>query len=234
MEVTVMSFNVNHFAARNSEISYDAYADTVRVCGGDIIVLNEVFDGKPEEGLEKQAKQLADRLGFYFYFAKATTIEWGGDYGNALVSRYPIVSAEIIPIPDPVAPAYDGYYETRCLLKAQIDVGGGLTVLGTHFGLNPDEQAAAVATIVDNLPTERTVLMGDFNVTPDSALLTPIRERLFDTADLFEEPLYSWSSENPDRKIDYIFTTRDVTVTEADIPAWIISDHFPHTAVLEL
>ena len=53
--------------------------------------------------------------------------------------KYPIASAETIPVPDPLKEGRveGGYYETRCLLKARLECG--LVVLVIHFGLNPDE-----------------------------------------------------------------------------------------------
>ena len=79
---------------------------------------------------------------------------------------------------------------------------------------------------------EKTVLMGDFNVTPDDPVLDPIRERLTDTATVFESEKLSFPSDKPDRKIDYIFVSRDVKVDAADIPPIVASDHRPHTAVI--
>ena len=93
-------------------------------------------------------------------------IRFGGKnpYGNALISRYPIISAETILILDPEVKEYDGYYEIRCLLKATIDVGGELNVLVNHFGLNLDEQTNAVNTVVAHICPERCVLMCNLKV----------------------------------------------------------------------
>ena len=66
-------------------------------------------------------------------------------------------------------------YETRCVLKAKLE--NGLTVIISHFGLNPDEHENAAKTIMEHLETEKCFLMGDFNVLPDSHILAPIREK---------------------------------------------------------
>ena len=99
----------------------------------------------------------------YYYFAPALDIPSCGPYGNAILSKIPIVKAENIPIPDPCPKKYKGYYETRCVLKAELE--GGITVLITHFGLNPDEQENAVKTVLADLTDERCIIMGDFNVS---------------------------------------------------------------------
>lgn len=235
MTVTVMTFNTQHclnYITR--EIEFDIFAETIRNCGADIIGLNEMRDLGPNPEYAAQAKELADRLGYHYYFAKAIDFDGKNPYGNALLSRFPILSAETILIPDPEEKTYSGYYETRCLLKAKIDIAGGLNIIVTHFGLNPDEQVNAVKTAVAYLEAKKCVLMGDFNLNPQERILKPIQERLHDTADLFAEELLSFPSDNPDRKIDYIFATRDLNILSADIPAIVASDHRPHTAVLEL
>ena len=103
-----------------------------------------------------------------------------------------------------------------------------------HFGLNADEQENAAATVVANLEPTRCVLMGDFNVTPEKPVLDPIRAVMFDTAELFDEPKFSFPSDVPHCKIDYLFTSKDIKVLAADIPAIVASDHRPHTARMEL
>jgi endonuclease/exonuclease/phosphatase family metal-dependent hydrolase len=76
--------------------------------------------------------------------------------------------------------------------------------------------------------------MGDFNSLPEDAILDPIRERMKDAADRFDIPRLSFPSDYPDRKIDYIFLSRDIEVISADIPVVIASDHRPHTATVAL
>lgn len=236
MNITLMSYNTQHclnYVSR--QIDFDIMADTIKKCGADIIGLQEMFDLGETEEFTAQTAVLAEKLGFYHYFAEATKLEKGKyPYGNGLISRYPILSAETVIIPDPAVRTGKRYYETRCVLKAKIDVAGGLDVLVTHFGLNPDEQENAVNTVIANLPEEKCVLMGDFNVRPENEQLAPIRERLYDTAELFDSPKGSWPSDEPRGKIDYIFTTRDLKVNSADVPAIVSSDHRPHLATIEL
>ena len=76
--------------------------------------------------------------------------------------------------------------------------------------------------------------MGDFNVTPDEHCLNPIRERMKDTASVFTEEKLSFPSDNPNRKIDYIFVSKDIEVISADIPPIVASDHRPHIATINL
>ena len=236
MKIKFMSYNTQHclnFITR--EIDFDIIADTIKKCEADIIGLQEIRDEGQDADYQSQAKIIAEKLGYhYYYFAEAIRVGGVNPYGNAIISRYPIISAETIMIPDPEIKKYDGYYETRCLLKATIDVRNGLNVLVSHFGLNPDEQENAVETVVSNMPKEHCVLMGDFNMEPDNQILNPIMQGLQDTAKFFSTYKLSFPSDTPKVKIDYIFVSKDLKVEYADIPEIISSDHRPHVATIEL
>lgn len=235
MKIKVMSYNTQHclnYITR--EIDFDIMADTIKKCDADIIGFQEMRDESDHIEYDAQAKIIAEKLGFdYYYFAEAIRFDGKDPYGNALISRYPIKSVETILIPAPETKKYDGYYETRCLLKATIDVGSGLNVLVSHFGLNPDEQENAVETVVSNIPKEHCVLMGDFNMEPDNPILNPIMQKLYDTAQAFSAPKLSFPSDTPTVKIDYIFVSKDLKVQFADIPEIVSSDHRPHVATIE-
>lgn len=229
----IMTFNTQHcLNFLEQKIDFDIMADTIKKCDADIIGLNEMRgECLSVNDYANQTAILSRLTGIKnYYFAEA--IKFGGikPYGNALLSKLPILSAETVIIPDPSPKSYDGYYETRCVLKAKLQ--GDITVLISHFGLNPDEQENAVKTILQNIEPQKCILMGDFNMTPDNALLDPIRARMVDTSRYFSEPKLSFPSDKPDRKIDYIFVSRDIEVISADIPAIVASDHRPHTATI--
>lgn len=226
----IMSFNTQHcLNYLEQKIDFPLIAETIKNSGADIVGLNEMRGAGVHPEYTAQTETLSALSGLtHYYFAKAIDMGGVNPYGNAFLSKIPITHAETIPIPDPDPKAYSGYYETRCLLKAELE--NGYTVFVTHFGLNPDEQQNAVSTILEHIGTEKCILMGDFNVEPDNAVLAPIRARMKDTADCFEKPFLSFPSDQPRIKIDYIFVTPDIEVLSADIPAIVASDHRPHTA----
>ena len=230
-----MSYNTQHcLNFLTQKIDFDLIANTIKNCGADIIGLQEIRGEGPREDYTDQIKILSEKTGFYYYFAEAIKVEGTNPYGNAILSKYPITSAETITIPDPEVKKYNENYETRCILKAKIDVAGGLNVLVSHFGLNKDEQKNAVKTVLENLPDEKCVLMGDFNMKPKNRILKPIKEKLFDTAEMFECKKLSYPSDKPRVKIDYIFVSKDLCVSSADIPEIISSDHRPYISTVEI
>ena len=236
MLLRIMSYNTQHcLNFYTKKIDFDIIADTIRQCHADIIGLQEMRDASPDPEYQAQTKIIAEKLGYpFYYFAEAIRFDGIHPYGNAIISRYPIASAETILIPDPAAPKYDGYYETRCLLKATVAVGRGLNVLVSHFGLNPDEQENAVETVLKHVSSQHCVLLGDLNMEPGNPILQPLAERLSDTAQHFSMPQWSFPADNPTAKIDYIFVSKDVAVQSAEIPAIISADHRPHLATIAL
>jgi endonuclease/exonuclease/phosphatase family metal-dependent hydrolase len=228
----IMTFNTQHcLDYLNRKIDFSLMAKTIEGLNADIVGLNEMFDNSHLEDYDKQTGKIAKSTTLpYFFFAKAID-DAQGEYGNGIISRYPIVSAESIIIPDPSPKEYDGFYETRCVLKATLE--NGLTVLITHFGLNPDEQKNAVDTVLKHITDTKCILMGDFNVTPNDPIIAPIKSKMKDTAELFTEPKLSWPSDKPEKKIDYIFVSPDIEVLSADIPEIVASDHRPHIAEIK-
>lgn len=232
MQLHLMSFNTQHcLNYLEQKIDFEIMARAILACGADIVGLQEMRSESEHPDYAAQVEELSRLTGMpYCYFAEAIRFPNEGPYGNALLSKIPILRAESILIPEPDPHGYRGYYEQRCVLRAELE--GGITVLVTHFGLNQDERESAVATILPLIPERRGILMGDFNLCPDDPLLLPIRERMTDTASFFSSPRSSFPSDAPDRKIDYIFVTPDLSVAAADIPAIVASDHRPHTATV--
>lgn len=226
-KLKIMTFNVQHFENMNTgKIDYDAFADAIRALGADVVGLNEVY--------VDQVGAMAERLGWFPFFAKGCLIH-DTPFGNGILSRFPLKTAEAIPVPDPDPRGYDGYYETRCVLKCTVDVHGALlTVLCTHFGLNPDEAENAVKTVLSAIEDRRCVLMGDLNLLPEDPILFPLRQRMTDTAPLLGTEDLSFPSDAPDRKIDYIFVSADIGIRAAEIPPLVLSDHRPYSAEIEL
>ena len=158
-------------------------------------------------------------------------------FGNAILSRYPITAFEKIQIPDPEVKDEDAYYETRCVIKADIKINEkDIVVFGSHFGLANSEKKNAVDTVKTLLDQccKPHVLMGDFNMEPDDQKLKLIYDRMIDTAVYFDEPKLSFPADNPRIKIDYIFISKGIRAINADIPDLVASDHRLVVADIEI
>ena len=139
-------------------------------------------------------------------------------------------------MPDPIFKYEIGKYESRCILKAVVDIGGReVLVLVCHMGLVLGERKNAVkeiCSIVDSTDMP-LVLMGDFNALPDSNELKPLFERLEDTdSHADKKGKFTFPSYKPNIKIDYIFF-RGLKCTGVKTIERVVSDHFPIVAEFE-
>ena len=130
--------------------------------------------GAPLTVQNDQATEIAEGLGFHIAYSVASDYGNGLKFGNALLSRSPIVEQRSFPLPG----VESG--ETRSLLYALCDTPhGSLPVFVTHLnwkfhhGAVRQRQVAFIAERIaelspiggSHLPP---VLMGDFNAAPDA------------------------------------------------------------------
>ncbi|MDO5478200.1 MAG: endonuclease/exonuclease/phosphatase family protein [Clostridia bacterium] len=199
--------------------------------GADIVGLNEVHG----EGFvfNNQTEQIAEEAGYsYSYFAPAI-MDNESPYGNAVLSKYPIIEAGNVLIP---AGSYeeDKRCEGRSIAKTVIDVNGHkVMVLVTHFGLALSEKQKITET-VKKIVAESVypcILMGDLNMKPYEPLIQELRCILKDTAPSdIDEKWYTHSSDKPEMKIDYIFVDKNIKVEKAEALDETPSDHRPYMA----
>ena len=243
MNLRVMTYNIQHamehaawLKDKTEIINFDMIADVIRRFNPDVVGLNEVRDRGADPDYREQTLEIARRLGYeHCYFAKA--IDFGyGPYGNAIISKYPMQSARTIAIPDPVYKNSGGYYETRCILKAEFEVPTRFDVLISHFGLPASEQRNAVSMMMQLLENRSvpTVAMGDYNMKPENPTLAPLLAALTDTAAWLPEGTMTFPTENPKIKIDYVLVSEEFRPISAQAPAIVASDHCPYIVDLEI
>ena len=233
MIITAMTYNIcsGMNLARKRDLAYAA--SVINEVQSDFVTLNEVRSHTSDVPL-CQATELGRLCGYYPVFGKSLTLSSGG-YGNAFLTRHPLVEWEVVHIPDRKSDE-KVYFEHRSILRALLDVNGKrVTVLGTHFGLAKVEQESAVETMLSVIAKETNpvIVMGDLNLTPDNERLAPLFEALHDTA-YRQDAIKTFPSDVPTIKIDYILHTeglRTLSVYSIDTQC---SDHRPLIAELEV
>jgi endonuclease/exonuclease/phosphatase family metal-dependent hydrolase len=152
----------------------------------------------------------------------------GAQWGNAILSRFPIKSFDNIPL-DP-----DDLLLLRGYIQAEIDIGGGtLTMLATHFtaiddhDLEREIQSSQLIDAWNNGPA--MIILGDLNARPDEGAITLlVNAGLIDiSAVIGKQPTYTYYSAHADHQIDYIFASSDLSYSDFDIPQTTASDHLP-------
>jgi endonuclease/exonuclease/phosphatase family metal-dependent hydrolase len=221
--VRIMSYNLHQGYAASGMQDLEALARTIEASGAEIVALQEVSRGWLINGSTEMLTWLARRLRMHAAWGPAADAA----FGNAILSRRPIVNAGRIEVPRVGRPMRRG------AVWAAVDLGGGeaLIVIATHLhhveahGHVRELQALAVANLWHERP--RTVVLGDFNATPDAPEIALLRAAGLRDAFVLagEGPGYTFSSVQPERRIDYVFVSPDLSARDFQVLPTTASDH---------
>lgn len=154
-----MTYNIQRGIGLDGKLDLERTATVIKESGADIIGLNEVDFRTTRSGLINQAKYLAEALEMNYAYG-ASISNYIGSYGNALLSRYPIVDVENFILP--ALEASGG--EKRSLLKARLELSRdkSIIILLTHLSLNREERREQIRWINQYLAELREpfILMG--------------------------------------------------------------------------
>lgn len=229
--VRVMDYNLHDAVNAEGRVDPEALAQVIEKSGAEIVGLQEVSRGWLVWGGMDMLTWLSQRLDMPYVWGPTADEQWG----NAILSRYPISKVEFYDLPPEDVLLLRGY------IWAEIDIDGFiLTVVNTHFSERDDQDFIRATQSSEILATwngnPATVIMGDFNALPDSQAITLMLEAgLIDISrEIGEQPTFTYYSANPDHQIDYIFVSPDLGFSDFVIPDTQASDHLPLAATIEL
>jgi endonuclease/exonuclease/phosphatase family metal-dependent hydrolase len=246
--MNVMTWNIRHALGNDDCLDLDRVIAVIRAANPDVVALQEIDRYWPRSNGQDQPTLLASALDMdVTYGANLIEPATGSEYGTLILSRNPIAASDNL-----LFPLHNGF-EPRGRLSAAIDTSdlGKILYLNTHLQVGSTtteaeaaaqrlEQATIIAQTVDASPIP-VVLCGDFNATPESPELAPIRDRLNDAWLCAHpgEPGYTIPA-HPERRaterIDMIHVSPIFRITACEVidtPATrLASDHFPVLATL--
>lgn len=212
----------------------------------DLLVLNECdFNCSWSKGID-QAQWIADNAGFV-YVAKQRIVDASLPFrsyrfGNALLSRYPITETRFIRLPllSKKEAFFAGNHDS--MLATVETPQGPVRILVCHLEARSEVIRVAAAKLLRGIIAEEDtpcLVIGDLNSAPSFAVghyTTDVGENAVDI--LVQGGLLSagpsatdwkqyltFSSEKPDRAIDWILATPNVQLDSPQVVPSLLSDH---------
>jgi endonuclease/exonuclease/phosphatase family metal-dependent hydrolase len=219
----VLTYNIHHGEAMDKKFDYQRLAKVINDLSPDIVALQEVDVGTERASGVNQAALLGKLCRMHCAFGQAMPYQ-GGQYGEAILSRFPIEKVNVHPLP------YQFEQEPRAALEVRIKPAGigPLVFVGTHLchqkGENRVQQTQRLSLLFSKEKGSPVILAGDFNSRPGSE---PIKV-LLDAG---------WTDAvAPHSVIDYVLVrsgdpwkVKEVTVVDETV----VSDHKPVLVVLQ-
>jgi endonuclease/exonuclease/phosphatase family metal-dependent hydrolase len=165
--IRVLSYNIRHGEGMDNRIDLGRIAEVIKSISPDVVSLQEVDYQLQRTGGIDQAEELASLTGLNAAFGPAI-IRLNGQYGNAVLSRHPVVDVRNYPLP--------GAREPRAVLAADVDILFNkmekmtFMFLATHLSLHEESRLRSVRFVEGALPDPKrpALLVGDLNARPES------------------------------------------------------------------
>jgi endonuclease/exonuclease/phosphatase family metal-dependent hydrolase len=235
LRVRVLTYNIHHAEGVDKMLDLDRIARVIRSAEPDLVALQEVDRRATRTKSVDQPAELSRLTGLAVTFGPNIPLQ-GGDYGNAVLSRWPIARSVNHRLPNVDAG------EQRGVLEVHVTASGfaePIVLWATHFDHRGNDaerraSAAAIEALVGQQPAVPTLLAGDLNDVPASPTLTALSVQ--------------WTRSNPaviptipaakpSRQIDYVLfrpVDRWRAVETRVLDEAVASDHRPVLAVLDL
>ncbi|HJV44741.1 MAG TPA: endonuclease/exonuclease/phosphatase family protein [Bacillota bacterium] len=218
-QVKVMTFNIRGGRDNQRHVQMNQIIKEIKENQPDIVGLQEVDVSLPRSGFLNEIEMISNQLHMNYIFVPTINFVVGA-YGDAILSKYPIVSYASYRLP--------GGIEPRGMIRADVTLRTQkISVYTTHLGLGQVErgkQFAAVESIIKNDLTPKIVL-GDFNTKPKETNIVTFKKRFVETTNQVEKTFITLPSEKT--QIDYVLYTKEFQSVDQYVGHSVISDHNP-------
>jgi endonuclease/exonuclease/phosphatase family metal-dependent hydrolase len=231
----VMTWNIHHGEGLDQRVDLERIASLIRHERVDVVALQEVDKGVQRTKGRDLPAELAALSGMSVVFSNNYSFQ-GGEYGNAILSRFPILSAN------------NRHYrkvnetEQRGLLQVVVDANGRKVVIfDTHLDHRPPDDArwsnlAELEEAVQGIGAVPVVVCGDFNSPPEGRVYERLRKTFADAWTVAgNSGGFTIPAEKPARRIDYIWIRKGSGLVPGKVwvPESVASDHRPVVAEIE-
>jgi len=219
----VLTYNIHHGEGTDEVFDLERLAKVINDLSPDIVALQEVDNRTDRASGVDQAAVLGTLCQMHHAFGQAMPYS-NGQYGEAILSRFPIEKTLVHPLP------YATGQEPRSALQAHLDAPGigPIIFVGTHLCHQSNETRVQQNKRLNQLLARQNgppvILAGDFNARPGSDPMNALLEN-------------GWvDTIAPRSRIDYVliraadpWRVKDVVIVDEPVA----SDHDPVLAILE-
>ncbi len=202
-QLRVLNYNIRHGRGMDDEIDLERIAGVINAADADIVALQEVDVGVRRSGEVDQVAELGRLTDMYGVFGKHRDFG-GGDYGQALLSRRPIESVEVIDLHGTTGEDADYRVAVAAHIPGTEDLPGILFV-SMHLHHQAEEhrllQVRELKRVLGEAEQEAVILAGDLNARPGSETANKMLDGWIDTT---PDDAMTFPADEPNRKIDYI------------------------------
>ena len=228
--IRVMDYNIHQGFNISGYLDLEGIARVIESSGADVIALEEVSRGWVVNGSADTYEWLADRLNMrYKLFMPASDQVWG----NAILSKYPLRLLGSGFLPRLEAPLRRSFLLAEVNLESLGSINENINILCTHVhhikgeGFIREQQVQFLLDEWNGLA--RTAIMGDFNARSYEPEIKMMYDAgLIDSqAYLGKDQQLTWIHYEPHERIDYIWVTPDLEISNLAVPYSTASDHLP-------
>lgn len=234
LRLRILSYNIHHAEGVDGKLDVPRIAQVILSVDPDLVALQEVDKNTIRTGKVNQDIELSRLTKMNCVFGSNITFQ-GGQYGNAILSKFPIIKNKNFLLPN----VDSG--EQRGLLQSQIQISNKENVLffSTHLDHRRSDRerlasAKAINQIISLGNKSPAILAGDFNDVPDSPTLNELGKVWLRTN---KKILRTIPASKPSRQIDYIFVQpkeRWKIIESQILDEDIASDHRAIFSIIEL
>lgn len=234
-KLRVMSYNIHVGVGMDKQLDLQRIADVINEQHPDLVGLQEVDRGvKRTQGIDEIA-ELARLTKMEYAFAHNLDYQ-GGQYGVAILSRFPILKT------DHRVYKNKREAERRGMIRIEVKIGSRtVSFVTTHLDYQyEDGRVFEAEQMLDFLKPQPgpMILVGDFNVEPNGESYQLVSKQFRDVwlETKTKEAGLSYPADRPVKRIDYImFRPKErIRATRAWTVNTLASDHVPVVADLEL
>jgi endonuclease/exonuclease/phosphatase family metal-dependent hydrolase len=168
VRIRILSYNIHRAIGMDRRFRLERVVSVLTHYQADLVLLQEVDEGAPRSRELDLAKELAQAANYPYYSVGYNVVLKKGQYGNATMSRFPILDERNI---DLTIGSHKprGCQYTRIDMRQAVGYSATLNIFNLHLGLSPRERVRQVGLLVNSseftsIDANQACLMaGDFN-----------------------------------------------------------------------